>query len=366
MKTLDRHLLREFMTPVMYCLVTFTMVFVIYDLFDRMDRFIQAETSVRLITTYYLFLIGPTLEYLAPASLMLAALYTLYVLSRNSELVAMRACGVSIYRVITPFIMVGLFFSIALLLASETVIPYANEWSMTFRENRYRPFDQRLYEDAQYYNAAEGRLWSIGSFNPRQPEVLHGVEVMVERPDGRWRHRITAERAEWRDRQWWFSNAQIQRYGDHNNPIGGPEPYGYGRPRVVHIAAFSEPPSVFASSTREWEFLSTSEMMTYVRSHPHLSSADMASKRYDIAARLAMPWACLIVILFAIPAGARTGRQGALAAVFSAIGMLVAFYTLSQVGLILGRSQVVSPWLGAWLSNIVFLGLGIGMICKLR
>jgi len=366
MKTLDRYLLREFLAPLTYCLITFTTVFVVYDLFDRMDRFIESETPAHLIVRYYLFVLGPTLEYLAPASLMLATLYTLYVLSRHSELTAMRACGVGIYRIITPFILVGLLFSLALLVASETVIPRATEWSSEFRDNRFQPVAQQAWHEVQYYNAMGRRQWSIGRFNPQQPNALHDIEIMLERPDGRWNRRITAGKAEWLDGQWWLTGARVQRFGDANNPIGGPVPLGFGRPRIVHLPELDESPALFTSAVRPWEYLTTAEMMAYVRGHPALSESDRAVKIHAIAARLAMPWGCLIVILFAIPAGARTGRQGALAAVFTAIGMLVGFYVLSQIGLILGTAGAIPPWAGAWLSNIVFLGLGIGMICRLR
>ncbi len=79
-----------------------------------------------------------------------------------------------------------------------------------------------------------------------------------------------------------------------------------------------------------------------------------------------MPWACFIVMLFAVPTGARTGRQGALAAVFAAIGLLAGFYLVNWVGQILGSTQLAEPWVAAWLSNMVFFMVGLSMLSRIR
>ena len=93
MKLLDKYLLREYLVPVAYCLSAFGMVFVIYDLFDHLARFMDAKTPWTSSGLYYLCMLAQSIEFLVPASLLLATLYTLWHLARNNEITAMRACG---------------------------------------------------------------------------------------------------------------------------------------------------------------------------------------------------------------------------------------------------------------------------------
>jgi lipopolysaccharide export system permease protein len=366
LKIIDRHLLRQFLVPTALCLGAFTMIFVVFDLLDHINRLLDAKTPPLLVAKYYACAVGPAMQYLAPASLMLATLYTLYTLTRNNELVAMRASGISLYRIMLPFVAVGVIASVMLLVLSETVVPAATEWADEFSGNRFKPVTQRLYANGYYFNTAARRQWQIARFDVKHPEQLEGVEVAQETAEGKHARRVTADRGLWLDGQWWFVNPMQQTYGTNDNPIGKPVPLGFGTPRIAEMQDLDEHPRVFANATRDWEHLPAHDMLTYLNAHPNLSPASQARKRYDFYARLASPWACLIVTLFAIPTGARTGRQGVLTAVFAAIGLLVSFYAVSQLGLILGASQLIYPWLGAWFSNIIFSLIGLGMLARMR
>jgi lipopolysaccharide export LptBFGC system permease protein LptF len=107
-------------------------------------------------------------------------------------------------------------------------------------------------------------------------------------------------------------------------------------------------------------------MVRYLKEHKGSSGKDIAQRKVELHRRLAMPWACLIVTLFGIPAGSKSARQNALSGVFLAVGFFLAFYFLNQVGAFLGIKEVISAWLGAWLSNIVFMIVGIWLMVRIR
>ena len=115
MKIIDKYLLRTFMVPLVYCLVGFSMIFVIFDLFDHFSDFMEAKTSLLDILKYYLFILPSILSYIVPISLLLSVLYALSTLTRSNELTAMRASGVSLYRLMLPFMTMGLLFALAVL-----------------------------------------------------------------------------------------------------------------------------------------------------------------------------------------------------------------------------------------------------------
>lgn len=363
MKLTDKYLLRQYLVPLAYCLIAFCMVYVLYDLFDHLSRFIEAGTPLVLIIRYYLCLLTPTLEYLVPASLLLATLYTLWRLTRNNELTAMRASGVSLYRIMMPFLAVGLIFSITAAAIKETVAPQAGQWATDFKKHKFREMRHSVHFNQAYYNSAAHRLWLIEKIDLKNPHRLIGVKVKQEREDHSKAKEIVARKAEWLDGQWWFYNGHVQKFHVNESPNGKPEALS---PDGEEIPFLTEKASDFLNEIRPWEFFSSVEMVQYLASHPDLSDEDIARRKFDLHSRLAMPWACLIVTLFGIPAGARSGRQSALAGVLLAVAFFFGFYALTQLGMFLGKTQVIWPWLGAWLSNIIFLITGTNMVLRMR
>ena len=367
MKLLDRYLLREYMLPVFYCLSTFCMMFILGDLFGHMAKFLKAKTPLLLILRYYLFLLVPMLEYLLPASLLMATLYTLWQLTRSNQITAMRSGGMSLYRVMFPFLVVGLAFSLLTVALKECVSPRLMSWTMEFKSRAFAvkdgaPSTEQIY----FYNSAEHRMWFAEGFDPATPDLLTGVEVTQERPD-RSRLSVTrAERAEYLDGQWYFFDVRVQLYGLNDIPIGAESEPATDSSLGVVMLDLNEEPDHFVGAATKWELLNSYQMARYLRLHPNLSAEEAARKRVDYHNRLATPWACIIVIVFGIPVGAGSGRHGGLTGIFMAIGMLLAFYAVTQAALILGKMRIIWPWLAAWLSNILFLVSGLIMVRKLR
>ncbi len=366
MKLIDKHLLRELLVPLAYCFGGFAMILVISEMFGDVNRILEARPGWLIIVRFYLSTLGPMLQFLVPASLMLATLYTLYGLTRNSELIAMRACGIGIYRLMLPFVGVGFALSVVTAVLNEVWVPHAFEWAEDIKSSRFDRTGSTALERCIYLNAVARRQWIIERLDPRTPGILHQVEVKQEHPDGRRMYVLTADRAEYLDGQWWFFNPFIQRFGDRDNPVGARVSLGVDAHSVVEMREFTERPEAFVSAVRKWEYLNMREMYHYLKTHPSMSERSLNEKRYSLHSKLAMPWACLIVVFFAIPAGARTGRQGVLSAVFTAIGLMAGFYTLAQLGLVLGSTGVVPPWAGAWLSNLMFGIVGLVLLKRLR
>lgn len=362
MRLMDRHIFREYLIPLTYCVVGFSMVFVIYDLFDHVTYFIKARTTPLLLAKYYVCLLAPSIEYILPASLLLATLYTLWTFVRHNELVAMRACGVSIYRIMMPFLVIGFLASLGVVAIKELVIPPAKQWADHFVNGEYRTAKPKVFYRRGFNNVAAQRIWLFDELDLARPQRIKGVEVRQERPDRTKLQTLKAERAEWLDGHWWFFNATLQKFQENESPDGPPVELG----RIVEIPEFDETPDDFLMELRSRESFSAHDVAHYLRQRPQLSRKDVAQWKTDMHGRLAIPWACLVVTLFAIPAGARTGRQSVLVGVLRAVAFFFAFYALTQVGLFMGKTRVIEPWLGAWLSNIVFLLVGTFMLIRIR
>lgn len=365
MKILDRYLLREYLKPVFFCLTGFIMIYVVWDLLGHISKFINAGTPALVIAKFYIFMLAPALPMIVPASLLFATLYTLWTLTRSNEITAMRASGISLQRLMLPFIMVAVFFSLSLLALNETYVPSMAMWAQQFKSNKYKVVENAVAKNVHFINGRAHRKWDIGEIDYQSPSTLHKVRITQERKDGSKQTEISADRAEWLDGEWWLFNIVTERFNEEGNPIGKGATIAHselGKP----LTMLTESPEDIVSSNKPWEFCSAYEIWKHIKYQPNISRKSRAGSRYDFHNRLAMPWACLVVTLFAIPAGAKSGRQSIVNAILLVILVFLAFYAINLGGLYLGKQRILTEWLAAWLSNIVFLAVGIIMSFKMR
>src|SRR5438132_13916125 len=135
MRLLDRYLLRELLIPLGYCLGGFLVFWIAFDLFSDLGAFQQEKLKPLEIGQYYLALLPKLLQdIVAPVALLLALLYALTNHARHHELTAMRAAGLSLWRLCVPYLAVGLLFSLFLYLLNEHWAPRSAELAEQVRK----------------------------------------------------------------------------------------------------------------------------------------------------------------------------------------------------------------------------------------
>ena len=362
MKLIDRYILRNLLVPLGYCLLAFMMLFVIFDLFSNLSDFIEAGTPFSKILVFYLFLTPSMILFIAPISLLLAVLYGLSNLTRNNELTAMRACGMSLYRLMTPIIAVGLLASLIVAVINERIAPWSAYWTDQFVQAETYSGEHSFYitQDLPYRNPSARRVWLIGAFN-RQGFEMQDIEVIQQREDGSDATRIWARAAHWLDGRWWGEEVTIQELDENGYPRGAPRTTAR-----YPFNEFTETPRDFINVTKDPEFLSSREMLAFIRTHQHMSRDTLARHEVDLHYRLAMPWTCLIVTLLGLPIGAHTGRKGAFRGIALALGLFFSFYVLINFGMALGKNQTLPPWLAVWLPNLIYLIIGVTAVQRMR
>ncbi len=362
MKIIDKYLLSQFIKPFLICFLTFTMLFVVIDLFDHLSDFIQMHIPVMRVIEYYLGLLPSLLVYIVPVSLLLALLYMLWQMMRHSELIAMRASGVSIGRIMLPILLVGIFASVLISLINELIAPQSTYWALQFIERLKGGKDTslRYAYNLPFRNETEHRIWRIGTFDS-QSNVLYDVEVVQERGDSSKSETYRAKEARFYDGQWWLFDVEIQQHDYQNYPVGLPR-----KETIYQVAGWSEKLEDFKNEIIPPELLSAKALQEYVRKRKSLSEKTKANYMVNMHSRLAMPWTCLVVVLFGIPCGLRTARQGALIGIIAALLAFFAFYFLMMLGQWLGKMQVINPFLAGWLPNIAFLAVGLLMFWRIK
>ncbi|PYM11223.1 MAG: hypothetical protein DME18_14555, partial [Verrucomicrobia bacterium] len=279
MRLLDRYLLRELLIPLGYCLSGFLIFWISFDLFNKLDDFHQDNLDAFEIARYYLLQIPGMLgEIVMPVSLLLALLYTLTNHARHHELIAIRAAGVSLWRICTPYWAVGLLFSLLLYLLNEHWAPKSIELAEQVRKkhssNPVDSAERQWQNDLTFRNDGDDRFWRIRSYNVATGEMVEPY-VKWRLPDGSHRQ-LVAERGVRSNGVWTFFNAR-----ESVPDSSADSPRVWEQTGVLAVAEFSETPEQIKSEIKISQLsgiraakgvqLSIVEILDYKRLHPHLT-----------------------------------------------------------------------------------------------
>ena len=366
MKILTRYVLREFLVPLFYCLTGFFSIYVLFDLFGSFSRLMAAKLPMAETLTYFCGYLAPYVHYIVPAALMLATLYTMWSFCRHSEITAMRASGVSFVAIVKPLLAVAAIMACAVAWVNEVYVPARAHWASQMKKNY---FDKNLIDrgdNVVFRNSQSFRTWNIDKVLDDDAARLENVRVTIDRPNGGARlQTITAAAAEYLDGEWWFSEVSVQHYDATGQEVASPSPAADAL-SMRCFPEFDETPQDFQMQNRPWRFNSVRDRFRYLRTHPELTESARNEYVYDTWAQIMSPLACIIITLFAIPAGIASGRQSVFKGILGALCMYFSFYGLTIACMVVAKNDMCPPVLGAVLPAAVFFVLGIRNFMKQR
>jgi len=365
MKLLTGYVLREFLVPLFYCLTGLASIYVLFELSSSFSRMMEAKMPFGQIVLYFCGYLAPYFHYLAPAALMLATLYTMWMFCRHSEIVAMRASGVGFLAIAKPLIAVAFAVSLFVVYVNEVFVPRYAPWAAQAKAERFEKGQMSRADNIVLRNSVGGRTWNVDALADFDGGALSGVRVSVDRPGGARLATISAERAEYLDGEWWFFGTSVQHHGAAGQEIATPTP-DLDAIKTRCFPDFDEKPGDFLMQNRPWRFNSTVDRVRYLETHPGLTEEKRAELKYDLWAQIMSPWACLIITLFAIPAGIASGRQSVFKGILGALAMYFAFYGTTIGFMVVAKNGWCNPVFGAVFPDALFLVLGILAFLKQR
>lgn len=358
MRILTRYVLKEFLVPLFYCLTGFVSIYVLFELFGSFSRMMEAHLGWGNALRYFCGYLAPYFHYIMPAALMMATLYTMWMFCRHSEITAMRASGVSFLAIVKPLLAVALAAAGLVVWVNESYVPRNAHWAAQMKTEKFELARLDRADNLVYRNAAAGRTWNVGRMLDEDARRLADVSVAIDRPGGKRLMSVVAERADYLDGEWWFTNAKVQHYDELGAEVPTPTPE-LDALTWRCFGAFGETPTDFVMQNRPWKFNSVRDRIRYLETHPELTKTARDDLRYDVWAQIMAPLACLVITLFAIPAGIASGRQSVFKGILGAIGMYFAFYGVTIGAMVMAKNGWLDPVVGAVSPGALFLVLGV-------
>jgi len=354
-----RYVIREFLKVFSLCLSSLIFIYIVVLFFQKMNIFIKYQAPFYLIFEYIPYKIPEvTFEWTLPYAVLLATLLTLGTLSRHSEITAMKAGGVSLYRITFPLFFIAFLISLCSFLGNEYLVPYSNQRTQYLLDVKVRKESPSgFFKDYKIWYRSDHRIFNIRLLDP-QKKILKGLTIYEFDNDFRCTQRIEAREARWINGKWRFYDGAIRNFDES------------GSARVIPFKELEFPLQEkwesFERIERESHEMSYTELRTYIQ---RIQSAGYDATRYlvDLYSKYSYPLLNLIMVLIGIPFALRTGRSGGVALSIGISVMIGFAYGVTfYIFLSFGKSGILSPFLSSWIPTFLFGLAGIFALMSVR
>ncbi len=361
---LDNYVIFEFLKTFGMVLATFVMLMLLFTFFELLGDIIR-NRSPFVVVGEYLLNLTPSMVYLiAPLSVLIAVLVVFGGLNRSNELTAMKATGISVYRIVVPILAIASVLAVSLFVFDETYVPGANRRQEALRATiKGRP--------AQTFQRPDEK-WMFGIEKPGQPSHIFyyqffdgdrdrfaNVSVFTFRPGTfELEKRLFATSAAWDANK----NAWVFRNGWERG-FSGDEVQSYSTFSTGTIPGLAEQPQYFKRDPRQSSEMSFAELNRYIH-ELRQSGFDTMRLRVQLNHKLAYPLITLVMAILAVPFALSMGRSGSLAGIAVAIGVAVVYWVVSSTLEAMGNVNMLPAVLAAWSPDLLFALAGSYLLLR--
>lgn len=359
MRILDKYILKQYLSTFFVILISFMALFIVIDVFDRLPRILKYSSDYLLIAEYFLLRVPYLVVLVSPVIVLLTGLFLMNTLSKYHESIAIRAAGISIFRMVSPILIVGFLMSILMGVFAETVLPVAE----SYRNEIYTvEIKKQMLEDVKmraniHYSGANDYLYYIGFFDGYQNQMKVIDITQFNGKDGSVSRKISANEAIWNGEEWIFINCYDRRFKNKKQVF-----YNYSEKASI--------PEIKAEPNDFIKFAKSNLALNYMDLKEYIQSLKKIGEKYqvelvDLYMKISFPFANFIIILFCIPLASTSVRSKGRGIIFL-LGLVICFAYLMFVRVTqsLGYNEVLDPLWAAWLPNIIFLILGLFFLIK--
>jgi lipopolysaccharide export system permease protein len=347
---LDRYIIGNFLKIVGVSLLCTTALYLIVDFFDRIDSLLKAGVPLGTAIRYFLYKLPLLMSRVFGFAVLFSTLFSIGMLSRSQEITAMRAAGLSVYRISLPLFVSALVVSALNFVWNEALVPaFTRESQYIFKVEVKKKEPKSLLGTKDMWIRSEEAFISVNRFDTSS-STLEGVTIFLLNRDFTLKGMIEVPSARWNGTRWQPSKAiqwvllpnggMDQRAGDVAIPL-------------------SETPAdlkLLAREPEEFSFLDLKKQIADLQD----KGIDATEQKVDLQVKMAIPFVSILMAVLAIPFAIRHSRSGGLTLSFG-LTMLIGFgyWFLLAFSISLGHGGAIPAWTAAWLPNVTIAMVGL-------
>jgi len=359
MKLFDRFLLREFLKFMLLALSCVVGIYILIDLFEDLSYFLSRKVPLLTLLQYYAYYTPSAVNLLFPVSFILGCFMTYGRLARQRELAALQSAGVDTYRLFRPLLLFGVIAAGLFYFGNEYVaIPASIALENMKRyaiEKRPSPGNQ-LRRDMNYL-ADDGRIFYAREFDPKGT-LRNFVVVELDPQNRRIVRRIDGDEAGWNEGVWRARRVNVRVFPTDTTEI-------LAKHDTLSLTDIATTPQDMALEARPVEQMRVGELRNYIQ-RLRRSGSRVDKEMVEFQYRFSYPIIGFVLLLMGLPLATRLRRGGVMLGL--GLGLLFSFlyWGAIQTCKAFGQSGVLSPFIAAWLPNIVFLVAGLALLPSVK
>lgn len=350
MSILSRYIATFYLRIISLCLGSFVSIYLVIDFLEKIDRFTQKHGSPVHIALFFLCKIPEIISQVIPMAVLMGTLLTLGLLSRNSEIIAMKGSGISLIKISAPILIIGFCFSILTILSNEFVVPKTSQQmkyieQVLIGKKSYNTFFRRN----NIWYREDNLILQAKLFDPAT-NTLSGITIWNTGPNSLPLSRIDAKKAVIAANGWDLYDVSSKKFT--GNVLDSAEQLTQ---MPIKIGLRANDLKVVDSANT----MGLSELYRYVEKL-RKGGYDPTHFIAQMHAKISLPFASLIMAFLGIPFSLRSGRSSGIAmGVAASIGIGFTYFIINSILVSFGQTGVLSPFISAWAANLIFAGTGI-------
>lgn len=348
MKIIDKYLIKQFLQTIAFGLLGFTIIFIVIDAMENLDDFIDQSVPALKIIHYYIVFSPDIIRLVTPIAVLFAALFTAGKAANLSELTAIKASGVSLFRFMLPFIITTFFISMFSIYFSGYVVPMANKTKLNI-EQEYLKKNISFSGSNIYFQDSKQRIVSISFFDNNSNRANRiSIQDFNTKDLKQMQSRIDAVSMTYDT----LKHVWIAYNGIKRDFFGKKQDAEYFTEYQIPDLNFS-PVDLLQKQTRPSE-MNLSELKKLIKSQENAGN-DPTSTLIEYHSRIAFAMTSVIVVLFGLPISANKRKGGIASQVGLNILVTFLYLVFMKVSQAFGKNGSLNPIITAWIANFIFM-----------
>tara|TARA_B100001093_G_scaffold329444_1_gene314455 strand:- start:14388 stop:15482 length:1095 start_codon:yes stop_codon:yes gene_type:complete len=363
MKKIDYYILREFSTTFLIVSLFFTLISLFVDIFENLNRFIDNKVTMDILFSYYRASLPSMLSVTVPVSCLISTVFTYGMMTQRKEWLVFKSSGLSLYRLSMPILFLGLILSIGSFYFDNTVViknnKKKNEIKNTYMSKKNNRNKNKSVFENIYFQINKKDLVAVEKFNSNNNVAVNLNYIEID--NGELTRRIDAKKAIWEEIN---SNWNLKDFSIREFEENGLEKNVIISKNDSLINLGFEPNDIIKTASKSEE-VSYSELKNQIIS---LEKNGINTLRWkvDLNYKIAYSFISIIVIFCGIPLSVYRSNTTLAFGGGLSLATIFSYVILLKFGQSLAYGGVLSPFLGAWTSNIIFVIIGIYLMINAR
>jgi LPS export ABC transporter permease LptF/LPS export ABC transporter permease LptG len=356
---IDLYLLRRFFYFFFVVMAAFLFLFEIFTFFELAEDIRRHNVPFMVVVNYFRFLIPYSVYQFTPLGALVSVLVTLGILSKNNEIIALKASGISLYRIALPILIAGLTIAAALLILDDAYLPYANQRQDALRNIIKGKPPQTYSRPQRWIFGDNSKVYNFDLYEPNE-KLFGGLSVIELDPSTfQMRRRVFATRARWLDPEntWILESGWVRDFAD--GTVTRYSPF-----TVTTLPELTERPSYFSREVIQAFQMSWRDLRHYIDGL-HRAGFDVSTLTVQWHKKIAYPLIAPISMMLAIPFALFVGSRGALGGVALGVAIGIGYWAIAALTEAMGGIGQLPPFLAAWSPDLIFFFLALYFFFKM-